>query len=67
MSQYTQVVTVLPVFPNKIDSNLNDAALEIPKSTYTGAARVRVRILYRAGSTGTPQEIYRASWVRSDY
>lgn len=66
MSQYSQVVSVVPVFPNKLNSNTNDSAPEISKTTYTGAVRVRVRVLYRAKSTDTPAEVYRASWVRLD-
>ena len=66
MSQYSQVVSVVPVFPNKLSSNANDTAPEIPKTTYTGAVRVRVRITYRANPTDPPAEVYRASWVRLD-
>lgn len=66
LGQYSQVVSVVPVFPNKLNSNTNDSALEISKTTYTGAARVRVRVLYRAKPTDTAQEVYRASWVRLD-
>ena len=66
MSQYTQVVSVVPVFPNKLNSNTDDTAPEIPKTTYTGAARVRVRVLYRTLPTDPATEVYRASWVRLD-
>lgn len=66
LGQYSQVVSVLPVFPNKLKSNTNESALEISKTTYTGAARVRVRILFRAKTTDTAKEVYRASWVRLD-
>ena len=48
LSQYTQVVTVLPVFANKLNANTNPAAPDLPKSTYTGAVRVQVRIMYQA-------------------
>ena len=66
MGQYSQVVSVVPVFPNKLNSNANDTAPEIAKTTYTGAVRVRVRVLYQAKSTDSPAEVYRASWVRLD-
>jgi prepilin-type N-terminal cleavage/methylation domain-containing protein len=66
MSQYSQVVSVVPVFPNKLNSNTNDVTPEIPKTTYTGAVRVRVRIYYRAQPADPAQEVYRASWVRLD-
>ena len=66
MGQYTQVVSVVPVLPNKLNANLNENTLEIPKTTYTGAVRVRVRVLYQRNATDTPTEVYRASWVRLD-
>jgi prepilin-type N-terminal cleavage/methylation domain-containing protein len=66
LGQYTQVVSVVPVFPNKLNSNTNDTAPEISKTTYTGAARVRVRITYQARPTDPPSEVYRASWIRLD-
>jgi len=64
MAQYTQVVTVVPVFANKLNSNLIPSALELPKSTYTGAVRVQVRIMYQRTPTVTPVEVYRSSWLR---
>lgn len=66
MSQYSQVVSVVPVFINKLSSNTNDSALEIAKGTYTGAVRVRVRVLYRLRPTDVPTEVYRCSWIRMD-
>lgn len=66
MSQYEQVVSVVPVYPTQLNSNTNDASPAIPKTTYTGAARVRVRILYRATTTVPWQEVYRYSWIRLD-
>jgi type II secretory pathway pseudopilin PulG len=66
MSQYSQVVAVVPIFVNKLNSNTNDSALEVSKGTYTGAARVRVRVLYRLRPTDVPTEVYRCSWVRMD-
>jgi hypothetical protein len=32
--------------------------------TYTGAARVTVRILHRPTSTSSWTEVYRTSWIR---
>ncbi|CAN5642989.1 hypothetical protein BH09PLA1_BH09PLA1_25050 [soil metagenome] len=58
MSQYSQVVSVVPVFPNKLNSNSNDASPEISKTTYTGGVRVRVRVLYRTKPSDTAQEVY---------
>ncbi|MGH7180055.1 MAG: hypothetical protein ACREJC_21940 [Tepidisphaeraceae bacterium] len=67
MSQYTQFVAVMPIYPNKLNANTNETSPEItPKSTYTGAARVRVRILFSANATETPAEVYRANWERVD-
>jgi hypothetical protein len=66
MSQYTQVITVRPIYPNQLSSNSNDASPTIPNSTYTGAVRVRVRVLYRASPTDPPEEVYTRSWVRAD-
>jgi prepilin-type N-terminal cleavage/methylation domain-containing protein len=67
LSQFTQVVSVMPVWPYKLSGNTSESAPEIsPRSTYTGAVRVRVRVLYRMRPTDTPVEVYRCSWVRVD-
>jgi len=67
LSQYSQVVTVVPVYPNQPSSNTNEAIPEIPKTAYTGAVRVRVKVLYRAHPTDLPREVYRAQWIRLDH
>jgi len=64
LDRFSQVVSVVPVYPNKLRSN-GGATLEISKTTYTGAVRVTVRIL-QDGPDGTAGEIYRTSWVRVD-
>lgn len=66
MAQYSQVVTVRPVFPEQLSSNSNDASPTIATSTYTGAVRVRIRVFYRASPTSTADEVYTRSWVRPD-
>jgi hypothetical protein len=69
MSQFSQVVSVWPVDPNKLSSNSNESSPDIPKTSsgpYTGAVRVRVRILFRLKPTDVPVEVYRASWIRVD-
>jgi prepilin-type N-terminal cleavage/methylation domain-containing protein len=66
MSQYTQVVSVMPVYPNQPSSNTNETSPSISKSIYTGAARIRVRILYRPTAGAANQEVYRTQWVRLD-
>jgi len=64
VSRFAQVVSVVPVYTNKLNSN-NGLTLEIPKSTYTGAARVTVRIVHVADEA-TTGEIFRTSWIRVD-
>lgn len=66
LGQYSQVLTVAPVLDRQLDANSDESAPSIPKTTYTGAARVRVRILYQARSDSPPAEVYRLSWVRFD-
>jgi len=66
MSQYTQVVNVLPVYIQKLNSNNNDQAPEIPRTTYTGAVRVLVKIMYRPTPAEQPAEVYSISWIRVD-
>ena len=67
LSQYSQVVTVMPVYPNQPSSNVDESKPEIPKTAYTGAARIRVKILYRANPTDLPKEVYRTQWIRLDH
>jgi prepilin-type N-terminal cleavage/methylation domain-containing protein len=66
MPQYTQVISVWPVYPSKLNVNNNPTSPDVSKSTYTGALRVNVSILYAATTNDTPTEVYRASWVRLD-
>src|SRR5688500_8555732 len=66
LKQFTQHVIVMPVYPTQLSANSDPAAPAIPRSAYTGAARVTVRILYRAGATDVPMEVYRSSWIRVD-
>lgn len=66
MTRYTQVVSVWPVYPSKLSVNSNESSPDIPKSVYTGAVRVKVRILYSPLGGGSPVEIYSASWIRMD-
>jgi len=66
LSQYTQVVQVMPIDPNRPGANYDIKAPEIPKTTYTGAVRVRVLIQYRRTPTDPPIEVLRSSWVRLD-
>ena len=64
--QYTQAVSVWPVLPGQLNGNTNPTAPTIPKSTYTGAVRVTVRILYQRVPTEPAAEVYRTSWIRMD-
>ncbi|MCS7033160.1 MAG: hypothetical protein NZ561_04090 [Phycisphaerae bacterium] len=66
MSQYSQVITVRPVWPNQLSSNHNDSNPSIPASTYTGALRVRVRVMYRATPSSPAEEVYQRSWICMD-
>lgn len=66
MTQYSQLVTVRPVFPDQLSSNSNDASPTISTATYTGAVRVRVRVLYRPSVAEPAEEVYQRSWVRLD-
>lgn len=64
LSQYSQMIAVVPVYPNKLSSNTNPASPDIAKGTYTGAVRVSVSILYQARPSDVAQEVYRISWIR---
>jgi hypothetical protein len=66
LSKYTQVVTVMPVDPNRPGNNTDTAKPEIGKGTYTGAVRVRVSVLYRAHPKEVPVEVLRSAWVKLD-
>ena len=66
LSKYTQVVTVMPVDPNRPGNNTNPAKPEIGKGTYTGGVRMRVIVLYRAQPNEVPAEVLRSTWVRLD-
>ncbi len=64
LPNYEQVVSVWPVYSNKLNSNTNPASPDIPKTTYTGAARVLVRVLHRKTVSSPFVEIYRTRWIR---
>jgi hypothetical protein len=66
LAKYTQIVTVMPVNPNDPSGNSDEKAPTLPKGTYTGAVRVRVRVQYKAGATSPVVELYSTSWVRSN-
>jgi hypothetical protein len=66
LSQYTQIVTVMPIDPNRPGANTDEKTPEIAKATYTGGVRVRVTILYRRVPKDPPSEILKSSWVRLD-
>lgn len=65
-SRYSQVVTVMPVDENQPSINWNETAPAIPKTAYTGALRIRVRVMYAPTDGGSAKEVYRAQWVRMD-
>jgi hypothetical protein len=65
LSQYKQLVTVMPVNPNDPAGNANESAPTLPKGTYTGAVRVRVRVKYRQSASSAWVDLYTTSWVRA--
>jgi prepilin-type N-terminal cleavage/methylation domain-containing protein len=66
LAQYSQVVSVWPVHLNNLETNSNESAPDLTQTSYTGAVRVRVRVLYQATPATTPVEIYRQAWIRVD-
>jgi hypothetical protein len=66
LSQFTQVVSVRPVRPYKLDGNTNESAPEILPGVYTGAVRIRVKVQYRLNPADAPVELYSTSWIRVD-
>ncbi|HRK31656.1 MAG TPA: hypothetical protein PLD59_11305 [Tepidisphaeraceae bacterium] len=66
LGQYSQLITVRPVYPNQLSSNSNDASPTISTSTDTGAMRVRVRVMYRPSPNVPAEEVFERSWVRLD-
>ena len=66
LAKYGQVITVMPVDPNRPGNNTNEALPEIGKGTYTGGLRVRVTITHRASPAEAPVEVLRSTWVRLD-
>ena len=62
LSQYTQLVTVVPV--NPMDPDSNASGNDVPRTNPTGAVRVKVRVMYQASPASPTEEVYRASWIR---
>ncbi len=63
LSQFTQVVSVIPVSANQLSGNTTGS---IAKGTYTGALRVTAIVLYRTRLSEPAVESYRTSWIRLD-
>jgi prepilin-type N-terminal cleavage/methylation domain-containing protein len=66
LSQYSQAVSVWPVLANDLSTNSNESDPDLPQSSYQGAVRVRVRVMFRRTATDTPTEVYQTSWIRMD-
>jgi hypothetical protein len=66
LARYKQLVTVMPVNPNDPAGNSNEASPTLPKGTYTGAVRVRVRIKYQQSVNAPWVDAYTTSWVRAN-
>jgi type II secretory pathway pseudopilin PulG len=64
LSEYAQVVSVWPVKSNWLVANSNTGAPDLPQTTYTGAARVTVRIMHRKSAATPWSEVYRTGWIR---
>ena len=59
LDHYTQIVSVTPVQPAQLNGSVS-------KSTYTGAVRVRVKVMYRSDPSQPLEEVHQASWIRVD-
>ncbi len=66
LTQYTQVISVMPVWPTQLSSNVVESSPTITKSTYTGAVRVRVHIFYQRTPTMKASEVYTSDWIVMD-
>jgi len=66
LGQYQQAISVMPVYPKQLAANTDQSNPDIPEGTYTGAVRIRVRVLYRVTPSSPATEVYRTSWVRLD-
>ena len=67
LGKFTQHVTVWPVYLNNLETNTNAPdTVDLSQTTYTGAVRVRVRVLHQGSPNEPPVELYRQSWIRVD-
>lgn len=66
LARYTQTISVMPVRPQKLSANADESSPEIGKTTYTGAVRVRVRVLRTDAGAKAAEEVYRTSWICLD-
>lgn len=66
LAQFEQAVSVWPVYVSQLSSNSSETSPDLPKSSYQGAVRVKVRILFRAHPSDPASEVYRTSWIRVD-
>ena len=68
LKQYTQVVTVMPIDPNRPGGNTDEKNPQISKNpyAYTGGLRMRVTIEYRRVPSDPPTVVLQSAWVRLD-
>jgi hypothetical protein len=66
LGQYTQVVSVWPVFMSNLTTNSDEQNPDLPQTSYQGAIRLRVRVMYQRNPADQPVEVYRTSWIRLD-
>jgi prepilin-type N-terminal cleavage/methylation domain-containing protein len=66
MGKFSQHVSVWPVYLNNLRTNSDPSAPDLPQTSYTGAVRIRVRVLHQSSPDDDPVELYRQSWIRVD-
>ncbi len=63
LARYAQKVTVMPVLPSDPSGNDNEDKPNLPKTGYTGAVRVRVRVKHQRSPTDPWVDVYTTAWV----
>jgi hypothetical protein len=68
LSQYRQIVTVMPIDPDRPGNNTDEKNPQITKNPYqyTGGLRMRVTIEYRRTPSDPPTTVLQSAWVRLD-
>ena len=68
LKQYTQIITVMPIDPDRPGNNTDETNPQITKVPYqyTGGLRMRVTIEYRRVPSDPPTVVLQSAWVRLD-